>query len=368
MSRDTFGGSGYSYYDNGAHDEGYKQYLSPNGYTGPETIESRDQHHFKASSSSESRHESSPPWNPSPSFERVCDYATTIGHNYHQVHYAPPAQTFPYMPSQATIPNYMGFHGTPCHSLHPYHVESSSYWAPPGPPPIVEYITQIEPEDVLSGRGGATNSHSGNRAFRTLVKDHQNQYLKAKKRDKPAVASMIVDLVRKKGGRFLRRWDTNAATGQVLWVDIGDDRAREKTCQALREGAPELRRRKRICSSDEDDVKPHGANSQGKRSGEADSSPSSTSKSRGDMSDLSKTTMTNSALTRDYNDKTSNEDGTIVIRPLVRLLPRGKILKPIPLEQLTKADRDIYLRDFFPPAPPESNATTKTTADSHIPV
>jgi hypothetical protein len=68
--------------------------------------------------------------------------------------------------------------------------------------------------------GGATNSHSGNRAFRALVKDHQKRYLLAKKRDKPSVASIVVELIR----------DTNHQ-GQVRWVDIGDERAREKTCR-----------------------------------------------------------------------------------------------------------------------------------------
>jgi hypothetical protein len=83
--------------------------------------------------------------------------------------------------------------------------------------------------------GGATNSHSGNRAFRALVKDHQKRYLQAKKRDKPSVASIVVELIRNKGGRFLRRYDTNHH-GQVLWVDIGDERAREKTCRKFING------------------------------------------------------------------------------------------------------------------------------------
>ena len=94
-------------------------------------------------------------------------------------------------------------------------------------PPKIDYISEIKSEDVLCGRGGATNSHSGNRAFRLLVKRHQDRYLHAKKRDKPSVAAHIVKLVRERGGRFLRRCETTAQ-GNVLWVDIGDDRAKEK--------------------------------------------------------------------------------------------------------------------------------------------
>ncbi|KAI2509068.1 hypothetical protein MHU86_5316 [Fragilaria crotonensis] len=164
----------------------------------------------------------------------------------------------------------------PIVTSYPYAVPSSSHhgmppsfgnsyygspsWGPPIqqqqlPLPIVEYIYNIQSSDVLCGRGGATNSHSGNRSFRSLVKRHQDKYLKAKKRDKPGVAALIVDLIRNRGGRFLRRHDESMNHGMggggimngqhhVLWVDIGNERAREKTCQALREGAPELRRRR----------------------------------------------------------------------------------------------------------------------------
>jgi hypothetical protein len=84
--------------------------------------------------------------------------------------------------------------------------------------------------------GGATNSHSGNRAFRALVKDHQKRYLQAKKRDKPSVASIVVDLIRSKGGRFLDKYKHTSQQGHVLYFDIGDDRAREKTCRKWHDG------------------------------------------------------------------------------------------------------------------------------------
>jgi hypothetical protein len=84
----------------------------------------------------------------------------------------------------------------------------------------------------FTSAGGATNSHSGNRAFRKLVKEYQSRYLKAKKKDKPSVAAIVVKKIREKGGRFLRKYE--ASSNGVVWVEIGDARALEKACQALR--------------------------------------------------------------------------------------------------------------------------------------
>ena len=95
-------------------------------------------------------------------------------------------------------------------------------------------MTQIQPKDVLFGRGGATNNHEGNRNFRKLVADHQPIYLMARKRDKRDIAQRIVSLVRSVGGRFLKRDESNSNSEN--WIDVGDKRACEKTSQALREG------------------------------------------------------------------------------------------------------------------------------------
>jgi hypothetical protein len=91
--------------------------------------------------------------------------------------------------------------------------------------------------DVLCGRGGLTNNAPGNVFFRRLVRIKQESYLLATKREKAGVAREIVDMVRALDppGKFLKK-DSNG-----VWVEIGDRKAREKTSQALREGAPELR-------------------------------------------------------------------------------------------------------------------------------
>mmetsp|Transcript_16694 Transcript_16694/g.23540 ORF Transcript_16694/g.23540 Transcript_16694/m.23540 type:complete len:495 (+) Transcript_16694:257-1741(+) len=97
----------------------------------------------------------------------------------------------------------------------------------------------ISQSDVLCGRGGLTNHHAGNMFFRRLVRLKQEAYLLASKREKAGVARDIVDSIRALDppGRFLKKDAKHPNT----WVEIGDRKAREKTSQALREGAPELR-------------------------------------------------------------------------------------------------------------------------------
>ena len=110
----------------------------------------------------------------------------------------------------------------------------------PEPPPVApskEGTTVFNDHDVLSGRGGGTNVHPGNRNFRDLINLHRRAYLKARKNDKPAISRAIVRSVRENNGRFLKK---DEKTG--LWYEIGDDAAREKTSQALRQRAPEMRK------------------------------------------------------------------------------------------------------------------------------
>jgi len=93
--------------------------------------------------------------------------------------------------------------------------------------------------DVLCGRGGSINSHAGNERFRELVEKRKRVYLTARfKREKRLIASSIVSEIRglEPAGRFLTK---DAKTGK--WKDIGDEKARDKTSQALRENAPKVR-------------------------------------------------------------------------------------------------------------------------------
>lgn len=91
---------------------------------------------------------------------------------------------------------------------------------------------------AVCGRGGGSNNHLGNESFRELVNEVKMPYVNCPKREKPLIARRIVEAVRNQTppGRFLAK---DPKTG--LWNDIGDGKAREKTSQALREGAPVIR-------------------------------------------------------------------------------------------------------------------------------
>ena len=107
--------------------------------------------------------------------------------------------------------------------MKPYTKESSR--------PLCNSISDLNMHDVLLGRGGGTNTQEGNRRFRTLVTDFQPTYLMAKRKEKPLLARSIVLIIRKRGGRFLKKDDH---TGRLH--EVGDEKAEAKTSQALREG------------------------------------------------------------------------------------------------------------------------------------
>ena len=72
-----------------------------------------------------------------------------------------------------------------------------------------------------------------------MVEKRKVDYVNSKRLDKPLVALDIIAQWRKQKppGRFLKFDDKTE-----LWNDVGDKKAREKTSQALREKAPQLRK------------------------------------------------------------------------------------------------------------------------------
>eukprot|EP00567_Pseudictyota_dubia_P017088 CAMPEP_0197436018 /NCGR_PEP_ID=MMETSP1175-20131217/3499_1 /TAXON_ID=1003142 /ORGANISM="Triceratium dubium, Strain CCMP147" /LENGTH=185 /DNA_ID=CAMNT_0042965191 /DNA_START=105 /DNA_END=662 /DNA_ORIENTATION=- len=137
---------------------------------------------------------------------------------------------------------------------------------------MTEIIAHPEKNDVLCGRGGATNNHIGNRRYREIVSDHQTEYLHAKKRDKQSIARRIVGIVRSRGGRFLKK--TDDGTGR--WFDVGEKKAREKTSQALREGLEARRDEAELTGGAQNDAEGEVGQPAKKRrrtNGQANSSP-----------------------------------------------------------------------------------------------
>jgi hypothetical protein len=206
--------------------------------------------------------------------------------------------------------------------------------------PPVYMTTTIGRHDVLCGRGGATNSNNGNKVFRRLVREHKDEYLNAKKIDKPAIAARVVESVRSKGGHFLRQHGTSQDGRHIYWVEVGDDKAKEKTCQALREGAPAILRQQRttrysaVYSADEEDDKVTVAQSE---------------KIEGITVDEKQ--MVSSTDTSSSESLSSSIEDTI-LRPWKRLfVPLGWDCEPISLHQLPPEERGLYLRVFLPPLP-----------------
>jgi len=113
----------------------------------------------------------------------------------------------------------------------------------------VRRIRTPHKNDVLSGRGGSINSHRGNIQFREWVAKRKNDYnLAPSKQDKARVAREVIALVQNQSppGRFLQKDQTASHGAMSWWVEIDDDRIMSKTSQALREGAPEIRKKHQV--------------------------------------------------------------------------------------------------------------------------
>lgn len=100
-------------------------------------------------------------------------------------------------------------------------------------------LTPTTLSDNVSLSTGGTNHHPGNKRYRKMVEDRKLEYVNSKRLDKPLVALAIIREWRAQNppGRFLK---LNEKTG--VWDDVGDKKAREKTSQALREKAPQIRK------------------------------------------------------------------------------------------------------------------------------
>ena len=148
----------------------------------------------------------------------------------------PPPMTYGYPVSSPMRHHYHHPQSIPIALTNSHSFESSNRSGTPPPipqavHPTCQSIAEVNNEDVLCGRGGGTNSQIGNRRFRKLVQEYQPEYLNARRKAKPQISRTIVQIVRRRGGRFLKKDET---TG--YFYEVGDERAEAKTSQALREG------------------------------------------------------------------------------------------------------------------------------------
>lgn len=114
-------------------------------------------------------------------------------------------------------------------------------------PTTPDLIWKLGSFDIVCGRGAPVTWNEGNQNFRDLITEYQTEYLCSKRSDKPRLATKIHEVIKSRGGRFVRRVK-NSHRGRFGWEEIPEKRAYEKICQSLRDGAPELRR-KMIASS-----------------------------------------------------------------------------------------------------------------------
>ena len=93
--------------------------------------------------------------------------------------------------------------------------------------------------------------HPGNHAYRELIKQYETAYLCAKRNDKPEIAMKVLEVLKERNVRFVKREKEDCG---MIWVEISEKRAYEKVCQSLRDGAPELRRRMMKVKKQEDEA------------------------------------------------------------------------------------------------------------------
>jgi hypothetical protein len=107
---------------------------------------------------------------------------------------------------------------------------------------VEEYVTELNENDVLFGRGSGPNDHEGNVRFRKLVNSRKGEYMATSHRQtKARIAREIVDSVLAKNGRFLKKAEPEESKvlgippGVDAWLLVDDETIMEKAKQALRQ-------------------------------------------------------------------------------------------------------------------------------------
>ena len=97
---------------------------------------------------------------------------------------------------------------------------------------------QFLDHDVILGKGTGPNKHAGNIAFRQMVAERREDYLETPRQFKTQIAQDIVDLVHRRGGRFLQRFGGDGSGGDDVWTEADPRVVLEKTKQSLRDSQP----------------------------------------------------------------------------------------------------------------------------------
>ena len=116
---------------------------------------------------------------------------------------------------------------------------------PPGALPNDTLIRGLRPFDVLCGRGIKAEKQEGNVYLRELVLEKQVVYLASIRSQKASIAIEIMDKIKEKGGRFLKKVKVRKyeQRGGDAWEEMGEKQIYDKVCQTLREGAPQIRQK-----------------------------------------------------------------------------------------------------------------------------
>lgn len=114
-----------------------------------------------------------------------------------------------------------------------------------------KYVVDLTDLDVLCGRGSGPNDRTGNIEFRNLILTRKAEYLAAKTREvKGRIASEIVNNVRLRGGRFLKKLTPDQAKkagfgkGVAVYELADEPTVLEKAKQTLRQNRAAFEKKK----------------------------------------------------------------------------------------------------------------------------
>lgn len=116
---------------------------------------------------------------------------------------------------------------------------------------MTKYFTQSDGEiiipgrfDVILGRGKPLQQHLGNVQFNLLIEENLDRYSSAPgekftelSSNRSSIAMEIIQQVKSRGGRFLKRQDGNSGR----WIEQDDDVCIEKVRHAFRNRRPQPR-------------------------------------------------------------------------------------------------------------------------------